>query len=99
MENQRENLLRYKLKTVFRRIRGRATSLTSACDASESFDPMARSAAKVLSEHGFYSFPPALVNTHEFPLDVRRNVTQQHVGGGMNVQSRCHKIEERRFHG
>ncbi len=52
---------------------------------------------RALSEHDFYSFAPALVNSYEFPFDLGRDVAQQRVGCGMNVQGGRHQVQQRLF--
>ncbi len=50
-----------------------------------------------LSEHDFHSLSPALVNAHEGPLNLRRDVPQNDVRRGMHMQRRCDQKEQRRF--
>src|SRR6202795_5298838 len=41
----------------------------------------------LLPEHSPYLFPPALVNSQQFPIDLRRQITQDRVSRRMHVQS------------
>src|SRR5579863_3902383 len=51
----------------------------------------------MFSEHNLYSLPPALVDPHEFPFDLRRKVAEQRVGSRMNMQRWSDQKKQRLF--
>src|ERR1700682_4362907 len=58
---------------------------------------MLRAPLRPLPEHDFYSLAPALVNSHKFPFNFRRQIAQQRIGRGTHMRRWCDEKQQRFF--